>query len=82
MKRKLKLSDELRKAIAEADFSRYRLWQITGIDEATLSRFMTGKGGLSVDGLDRIAEALGLHITVQKPKRKANHGKHIPRAKR
>ena len=36
----------------------------TGIDAATLSRFMNGKGGLSMEGLDLIAECLGWSLAV------------------
>jgi hypothetical protein len=75
MKRKSKLSDEVRRAIDEAEISRYRLWKLTGIGEATLSRFMSGKGGLSTEGLDKIADILGLSIIVNKPKARKG-GKH------
>jgi plasmid maintenance system antidote protein VapI len=61
-----KLSDQLRQAIETSGKSRYALWQETDIDQATLSRFVHGKGGLSMDGLDRLAEALGLELA---PKR-------------
>ena len=66
-RKRLKLTDQLRTAIETADKSRYRLSKETGIDEATLSRFMHGKGGLSMDGLDRLAEALGLDLTARRP---------------
>jgi len=62
-----KLTDQLRTAIETADKSRYRLSKETGIDEATLSRFMHGKGGLSMDGLDLLADALGLELTARRP---------------
>lgn len=60
----VKLSDQLRAAIEAAGKSRYRLSKETGIDEATLSRFAHGKGGLSMEGIDLLGEALGLSITV------------------
>lgn len=63
--------DELREAIEAAEISRYRISEETGIDNATLSRFMHGKGGLSVDGLDKIAAVLGLHVSVETKKPKA-----------
>ncbi|MDD4787764.1 MAG: helix-turn-helix transcriptional regulator [Pirellulales bacterium] len=61
-----KLTDQLRRAIETADKSRYVLWKETGIDQAVLSRFMHGKGGLSMDGLDRLAHALGLELVAKK----------------
>lgn len=67
---KTKFSDELRAAIVAAEKSRYQIRAETGIDEATLSRFIHGKGGLSIDGLDAIAECLGLHVSTKPAKRK------------
>ena len=37
--------------------------------EATMSRFMSGKGGLSMNTLDALADLLGLDITVGKPRK-------------
>ena len=73
MTKKTKLqsfSDELRAAIDAADKTRYQLSKETGIAQATLSRFMHGLGGLSTSGLDKIAAALGLHLTTEQPTRK------------
>ena len=61
---KPKLSDELRAAIEASEMSRYRISQETGIDQATLSRFMAGKGGLGLDGIDQIARLLGLTLAT------------------
>lgn len=64
----------MRQAINTCGKSRYAISQETGIDEATLSRFVNGKGGLSMNGLDLIADCLELNITMgskpRKPKRK------------
>ena len=70
-KKPTKLSDQLRRAIETADKSRYALWQETGIAQATLCRFMQGKGGLSIEGLDLLAEALGLELVQRKQRQKA-----------
>jgi DNA transposition AAA+ family ATPase len=64
-----KLTDQLRRAIETSDKSRYALGQETGIDQATLSRFMRGKGGLSLDGWDKLGEALGLELSPKRKKR-------------
>ena len=73
-RKRTKLSDQLRQAIETCGKSRYWLSKETGIDEATLSRFMHGKGGLSMPVLDRLGECLGLRITMEgqpdKPKGK------------
>ena len=56
------LSDELRQAIADSGVSRYGIWQQTGIDQGSLSKFMDGERGLSMESIDKLAELLGLHI--------------------
>lgn len=68
-KKKTKISDQIRTAIKSADVTRYRIELETGIDKATLSRFMAGKGGMSVDTLDKLGKYLGLEIVVKKKKR-------------
>ncbi len=57
--------DDIRQAIAASDKSRYRLWQETGISQGQLSEFMAGTKGLSVEALEKLAECMGLEITVQ-----------------
>ena len=61
--KKTSLTDQLRQLIEAAEISRYQLWQQTGIDQAVLSKFVNGKGGLSMESLDKIGEVLDLQIT-------------------
>ncbi|MCE9545763.1 MAG: hypothetical protein K8T25_09635 [Planctomycetia bacterium] len=68
--KRLALSEQVRRAIDESCLSRYRIWQVTGIDQGTLSRFMAGDAGLSMAGLDALAELLGLEIVIRKPPRR------------
>ena len=71
MKRKpVKLSEQVRRAIETCGKTRYQISQDTGIDQATLCRFMGGKGGLSIPVLDTLGEYLGLRIVVDKPQAK------------
>ena len=53
--------------------SRYALAKETGIDMSTVHRFYWGVGNLSADGIDKMAEALGLELrpkhTEPKPKK-------------
>jgi transcriptional regulator with XRE-family HTH domain len=65
-----KLSDQIRQAIETCGKTRYQIGQETGIDQATLCRFMSGKGGLSIPVLDRLGEYLGLNITTESKPRK------------
>lgn len=65
-KKRTKISDQIRAAIESAEVTRYRIAQETGIDEATLSRFMAKKVGMSVETLDKLGEYLGLEIVKKR----------------
>jgi len=73
-KRPNKLTEQVREAIATCGKTRYQISQDTGIDAATLCRFMGGKGGLSNPILDTLGEYLGLRIVADKPKSTAKKG--------
>jgi transcriptional regulator with XRE-family HTH domain len=60
--RHVRLTDQLRAAIDRSGMSRYRICKLAGLSEATMSRFMAGKGGLSMDVLDRLGEVLDLRL--------------------
>ncbi len=62
-KRRLKLSDQIRRAVDGSSMSRYRICKELGLAEATMSRFMSGMGGLSMETLDALADFLNLNIT-------------------
>jgi len=66
--------DQLREAIRASSKSRYRLWKDTGIDQGQLARFMAGISGMSVENLDRLADALGLEVVIR-PKRATKKAK-------
>lgn len=70
-KRRTRLSDQLRRFIQTGELSCYEISKQTGIDTSTLSRFLHKKGGLSVDGLDKIADCLGLNLVQEGRPRKA-----------
>jgi hypothetical protein len=65
------LSDQLRRYMTEAaEVSSLRqVSRDAGIDVGTLSRFISGAGGLSVEGLDRLGKALGLQLRRIRPAR-------------
>ncbi len=73
-KKRLTLTDELKAAITTADESMGQIARESGIDIATISRFIHGKGGLSMEGLDAIGNYLGLRIVADKPKSKTKKG--------
>ena len=49
--------------------TRYAISVKSGVDQATLSKFMKGQRGFSMESLDKLVEVLGLTVTVN-PKRK------------
>lgn len=64
------ISEQLRLAIAESGVSRYAISKETGIAQSTLCKFMQGKGGLSIEGIDAIGQLLGLAVVTTKGKGK------------
>jgi transcriptional regulator with XRE-family HTH domain len=64
-------SERLRRAIRECGMTRYAISVRTGIDQATLSRFMTGERGLSLRAIDKLMDSLGLEI---RPRRERKDG--------
>jgi transcriptional regulator with XRE-family HTH domain len=73
MSQSKRFSDQVRDAVDASGLSRYRICAEIGIGQATMSRFMSGKGGLSMETLDRLAELLGLSV-VARPKRTKRGG--------
>ena len=63
------LSEQLRDAVRNADVTRYRIAQDTGITEGQLCRFVHGQSRLTLDTIDVLAEYLGLEL-VQRSKRR------------
>ena len=61
---RVKLSDQVRQAVGGSGLSRYRICKLAGIDQATFSRFMVGKVGLSLPTLDALADVLGLDVVA------------------
>jgi plasmid maintenance system antidote protein VapI len=55
-------SNELRGVIDDCGLSRYSIAKALGIAESTLSRFMSGERGLTMNCLNRLAALLDLHV--------------------
>lgn len=73
-KQSKRISGGLRKAIERArkrGLSRYRLWQLTGVGQPSLSAFAKDREGLSLDAADKIAEVLKLRIVEDARRRPA-----------
>ena len=65
----VRFSEQVRRAIDGCGSTRYRISKQTGIDQAVLCRFMSGKQGLDMKTLDVLAEFLGLRIVMDGPER-------------
>ena len=56
-------SEDLRRIIAACGLSRYEIARRTGVSEAALSKFMSGRD-IRTDTLDRLAPLLGLRLVT------------------
>lgn len=65
MARKRTFTEQLRHLIATSGQTCYSIAAATGIDKATLSRFMNAKGGLSGPNQDILAEHLGWTVAAK-----------------
>ena len=63
-------TEQLRRAIRDCGETRYALAKRTGIEQSTMSRFVTGNRGLSMEAIDCLFDALDLEIKPRS-KRKA-----------
>jgi transcriptional regulator with XRE-family HTH domain len=63
------ISEQLRRLINESGFSRYEISKQTGVDQATLSRFMKGSD-LSTRSIDLLGKYLGLSLVQKQSRRK------------
>ena len=63
-------TEQLRRAIRDCGETRYALAQRTGIAQSTMSRFVTGNRGLSMEAIDRLFDALDLEIKPRNRKAK------------
>jgi len=65
----------IRKAIDESGQTRYQISQRTGIAQSQLSRLMSGERGLSVEGIETLADYLGLEIVIRPRRRAGKRGR-------
>ena len=60
------LSDQVRDAVRRSGFSAQEVGDAARVHKSAMSRFLSGKRGLSIEGLDRIGRVLGLSIARKK----------------
>jgi transcriptional regulator with XRE-family HTH domain len=70
--RRKPFSAQIRDAVNASGLSRYAICNAIRLNQSTMSRFMSGKAGLSMAVLDRLAELLGLDV-VMRPKPKGRN---------
>lgn len=69
-----RLVDAIRRAVEASGKSRYRIAKESGVSAGQLSRLVNGERGMTVDTIDRLADYLGLRITIE-PKAKTRKGR-------
>jgi plasmid maintenance system antidote protein VapI len=57
------IQDQLRQAILTGQITRYRLSEMTGIAQSTLSFFVKGQRSITMDTAAKLAVVLGLELT-------------------
>jgi transcriptional regulator with XRE-family HTH domain len=63
-------TEQLRRTIRDCGETRYSLAQRTSVDQSTMTRFMNGTRGLSMEAIDRLFDALDLEVKPRKRKAK------------
>jgi hypothetical protein len=63
------IDDVLRDAIRKSGLTRYRLWQLSGVRQEQIARFLKGHG-IGIAYAAELAEALGLELRPKDGKRK------------
>jgi transcriptional regulator with XRE-family HTH domain len=60
--RRVKLSEQIRRAVLGSGKSRYALCKQIGLSQSTMSRFVNGTGGLGMEMLDKLADVLDINL--------------------
>ena len=64
----IKVSDQLRELIRNAEVSCYQIAKDTGVTDAALSRFLSGERRLSSKAIDTLGEYFGWEVVKRKEK--------------
>lgn len=65
------MTDPLRKALLESEKTFLELERATGVERASIMRFVTGKQSLRLDMADKLAAYFELELRTKRSKRKA-----------
>ena len=69
-----RLTDAIRLAIKASDQTPYAIAKGANVARSQLSRLLSGESGMTVDTIERLADYLGLRITIE-PKSKTTKGR-------
>lgn len=69
------MGNRLREVLKRERVTAYRLWKDLKIDQGQLSRFFKGKGNLSLEILEKIADYLSYDLVLVERKRSRKGGK-------
>ena len=67
------LVDQIRRAVEASGETRYAIAKASGVSQGQLSRLVSGERAMTVDTIERLADYLGLRITIEpksKPRKK------------
>ncbi len=70
------LSDQVRQAVRKSGLTRYRIYKMSGVDQATLLRFMAG-AEIRTGTLNKLAAVLNITIVVKPRRQRKQNGKRI-----
>ena len=68
---RLDMETQLREALLTSDLSRYKIAQLTGVSNASLSLFVNAKRSLSLGAASLLADTLGFQLVREKRTRKS-----------
>ena len=74
MRTPIDIEERIRRKLAKAEVSRYRLARQTGISQAMLSRFLRGERHIGLRTAAELAKALGFEL-VLKPRPRLRKGR-------
>ncbi len=66
MAKRTDIEEQLRQAIIKGDISRYRLSQLSGVDNAVLSNFVNRKRSITMTTAAKLAKVLELELRPKK----------------
>jgi transcriptional regulator with XRE-family HTH domain len=69
------LVDSIRQAVEASGKTRYRIAKESGVSAGQLSRLVNGERGMTVETIERLADALGLAIKLEPKTTKAAKAK-------